>query len=104
MENILQQLIDLLKNVAPEVWNVLVLQVSIQANQYLIWGIVIDIFAFLCIVAGLYNMFSYYQGDSLVIFGIVIAILSVGLWSARYGRIANPEYYAIQMLLEQLPK
>lgn len=104
MENILQQLIDLLKNIAPEVWQALILQVSIQAQQYLIWAIVIDVFAVLAIVFGAWLMIDDTEAVVLVIFGVFLALVSVGFWVARYGRLANPDFYAIQMLLSQLPK
>ena len=102
MENIFQQLIDLLKNIAPEVWQSLVLQVAIQAQQYLVWAIVLDIFAVLCIIGGIF-MFDG-DGAGLIMFGICLALVSVEFWVSRYGRLANPEFYAIQMLLSQLPK
>ena len=102
MENIFQQLIDLLKNIAPEVWQSLVLQVAIQAQQYLVWAIVLDVFAGLCIIGGILMFDS--DGAGLVMFGICLALVSVAFWVSRYGRLANPEFYAIQMLLSQLPK
>lgn len=104
MDNLLRELIEAIKNLAPEVWAIYVRQNSVYIFSDIFWSIA-------CFIGALYlwkkGMFIRERDDyddemiAWLFWALAICLLLIGLICTCYAimRAINPEYYAIQMLL-----
>ena len=111
MTEIIQQLIDLLKEMAPNVWAVLVKQAQLEAISHLAWGILCPIGMFVALSIARYAENAYKQDrysswDVVVVlayFGaVVLLIVGIAELLTAFRWFANPDFYAIHVLLRQL--
>lgn len=120
-KDMLQELVSLVKSVAPELWEIVLRQVYVETIQFLVWVIILAVFA-----AFLFRLGKHYQGKSqkqreanagkawyekdddnwwfsamLSYLGSVVAIVvSLILVNAIIGRLINPKFYALSRLIE----
>jgi len=108
LQDVLTQLVQFVEEAAPEVWRIAMKQVMIQAWQYAIVIAVCSALAYvLAKVAKHQNELheENYRGlhDMGAIFGVVGSAISAGIAFgfavSIVGLLANPEYYAIRLLL-----
>jgi len=111
MDEILMELVEFLKNASPVVWSALIRQVYVEAFSKIAWGIGL---AALCYISVKTTKYAYNKtkDDSYSMWelgGIFLAILSVvvGIWSFEnfveaVKWFANPDFYAIRFILQQL--
>ena len=122
MEEILQQLIDFVREASPEVWRVLLRQVYVDACTDLLWLLMIAVLVYIVYRLGRraerasldekgeYNeRYSSSSQDSnriamyacYVIAGILAIVIPVLLTSALRAFL-NPEYYAVMNIVNVL--
>ena len=108
MDEMLKQLIDMMKTLAPEIWAIYLKQIYVSTIMAWIWsGISLIIMGgSLYFVTKLVNKYSDTDDEGYIfisslfvaIFVVMLIVLGINLDMAiRYG--LNPEYYAIQLLL-----
>lgn len=102
IDTVLQQLIDFIQNASPVVWDALIRQAYANAYVDLFWGALLGLFVpiVLIIIAIKFNDINeIYYFLSLVSFiaGCILA-------TCGFKELYNPTYYAIMMILAQLPK
>lgn len=110
MEQALIDLINQIKNLAPEVWAIYMTQVQVGIMQYKV-GLVASIVAILLGIAlliyGIKEGRESYDGTGKQITSAILltcgAIASILLITEIVGMNANPAYYAIQLLKQSLP-
>lgn len=101
MNEAIQELIQMLQDVAPKIWEVFMRQVMVNTIMYAI--------IFLLVSAGLILYIKYMQSiwesqdteDKIYLTSgvIVFLLVWVPLVVAIVGRTYNPEYYAIMLLI-----
>lgn len=111
MDELLRELIEFLKNASPMVWETLHRQVYVQAAQYAFWLVLFGAAVIPCVV--LVRKFLELReedewGDhelpialglmGCALFGILAAFCLV----SAVSRLINPDYYAIQIILNSL--
>jgi len=111
MEELIVRLIDLVENTAPELWRIglrQVLAVSIQSAIGIVFSVII---AYVCIriaIWGKKNMPDDYAEDEMwqvfaMVFGLVVGVVAIVIAITTMinliSYVINPEYYAIQYLL-----
>ena len=106
LDKLLRELIEFVKNASPVIWAALVKQVYVVALQHAIWIIVP--------ITSLIVFFSRQIKEAVEddntgeltfyvwIFRIVALIVMIGLASAAIARVINPDFYAIQLILDSL--
>lgn len=114
MEKAILELIEAIKALAPEVWSILIKQVYVDSASYLAWGVVV----------GLVSSYIWRVNVKLSIapddeyesdkddrtwraslcgaLGTIGTLLTVGLFITGLGKLANPEFHAINYLLDRL--
>jgi len=102
MDDTLVQLIKAIQDIAPQVWSIYMKQVMVDVFQ--IGVFVVLLFVAITVTAswvrkGWEDLDEFSQPLSITIIGSLIVILFL-LISEFAGRIINPQYYAIQKLLE----
>lgn len=104
-----QQLIDLanaVKSLAPQIWNIYIKQVHVEAITYLVEAIVtflVVLYTFKQVMQQLDEWGDEFAKPALtIVFGLVLS-LGIVFMFLGLGRVYNPEYYAIQLLLESIP-
>ena len=106
MDILLQELIDMVKNVAPSLWEMAMKEVRVTIVQQTVW--IILMIAAITVLSIIMRLLKN-QDDSwddkdfekfFVIAGIVIAAATIScLIAALVGNIMNPEYRAINNLI-----
>lgn len=116
MTELLQQLINFIKEASPVVWDTFIKQVYVEAGQALIWTVVLVISTVLLIKCGNYCRHKYNDVDEedylfgqylfgqwmSYAFAIFASLYSVTLITSAVSQFINPEYYAIQMIVGML--
>ena len=113
-EELIQKLIEVVTNTAPELWEIAIRQAYLSGVRALVWG-------FLCLGVGVWDLRyikktvdrakeGEYIGDeddltvaAVVILGMVLIIVLIfGLMniSEGFSYLANSKYYAIKLLLD----
>lgn len=110
MENILQQLIDMVKATAPALWAIYIKQAYIYGAQEIAWSIVFLVLGTILFRIGK-NEFrklkkdkNYDAGGGYFAF-VGTAITWIAFVLTLVGAVAkfvNPEYYAIQIMLSAI--
>ena len=112
MDQVLQELVDFLKAASPVVWEALYRQVYVIALSKIIWafGLAFLIFGAMKLSKkawewheedngfGDYNQLAYFCYG----FRVIVGVVSFGLVVSAIMRIANPNYYAINLILQKL--
>jgi len=106
-EDILWELIELVENAAPKMWQIAVKQVYVQALQkYIISGILLLSGVFLFFNTERLNKKNEEEDNSysgewrfLHLITIILFIIILGETTAAIGCSINPEYYAIKTLV-----
>ena len=109
----MEELIELLKNIAPQVWEILIRQVYVDAFSYMAWSVVLAIASILLGKHAKYFFKKYQSGNEwndydfpailLAIVAVVSTIIAVMLLFISIKEIINPEFYAIQYLINAVP-
>ncbi|MFA5152734.1 MAG: hypothetical protein WC554_09260 [Clostridia bacterium] len=108
MGNLIQQLVDLVQKTAPELWRIALLQVKGDVIETLVWALVSLAVGIGLFILSKYLFKSWYKefrdNDSpgaimCIVFGVVAALVFVGVLVGAIKMIVNPEYYAIQSLM-----
>lgn len=114
MENVIFELINMLENIAPEIWGVLLKQVYIEATMKLVWAgifgiIVFVIYKFLMKAKKNYEEEwgdGFYNDEGKWILYALASVFPIilGLFNFVDGIMwfMNPEFYAIRFLLEKI--
>ena len=105
MDEILKALMEFLKEASPMVWNALVRQVYAQAVGYIVGAVLALTVSIALWLSG--PRFAEAVCDDgakyhLRAFALGIFLISVGLSVSAWMRFYNPDYYAIQIILEAL--
>jgi len=114
MEEILRELIDLVKEASPKVWSIYRQQVVVQATQDMIWAV----FMIALIITGSYfarkiitklidNSYDWDDRETFTALAVIISIailigvlfLVISLTTIT-GYLLNPDYYVIQLLIK----
>lgn len=111
MTELLQELIEFLREASPMVWEAMVRQVYVEAAQNAIWtiaSIVLMVWGYLTYMRG-YTMHEedeesdgewiQFIGGLILALGFVFTIIT---GFEAVVRLVNPNYYAIKLILEQL--
>ena len=114
MDNtILAELISTIKNLSPMVWEILMKQVYANAATRLLWGLVMAVGAPIFLIkfipyaskqckkegwASNWDMAQIFAW----IFGIIVSIVGFIILTGALQALYNPEYYAIENLLNSL--
>jgi hypothetical protein len=97
MDTLLLEMINAIKAASPEIWRIVTAQVLVEATQFLIGGGVSLIIFIVLVVIALINI------NRMGVFPGVFSILPLGIsvvcFIAYYGRVTNPEFYALQYIL-----
>lgn len=112
IDQALQQVIDWISNIAPEVWRIAIRQVQANAFETAIWttfGFIIGISALIIGIKSL-KAFRKNGNDGVSFAGIWIGFgtsilafpISVGGLATIVHYLYNPEFYAIQLLISTL--
>ncbi len=119
MDELLRELIEVVKNTAPELWRIALLQVKAEIISNIIQVVACVIAVLLLVALMKFSLRKYYgsgksdwERNELWVFGIalspVIAIFPIFniviCANAAAMRLVNPEYYAVQVLLSMLPR
>ena len=111
MTELLQQLINFIREASPVVWGTLIKQVYVEVGQALIWTVVLVISTVLLIKCGNYCRHKYNDVDEegylfgqliSYAFAILASLYSVTLITSAVSQLINPRYYAIQMIVGML--
>lgn len=118
METLLQKLIDLVQQTAPELWRIALRQITVQQYQNLIGFILLLVFI-VCAVLMAVKLHKWRKiktdksgradtsvedlGMTFISIAVLLALISE-FYSLMYyiGTLINPEYYAIQVLLQMV--
>jgi hypothetical protein len=117
MEDLIIEMINAVKSLAPEVWTIYVKQVYVHAVLLTVWAFVTSafsaaFFAVMRIYQSKYEEFSkksssWERDDEendikalyAALFGLALLLVTVVLITSAIPRFINPEFYAIQMFL-----
>ena len=103
MTELLQQLIDLLKGASPLVWAAYMKQVYVYAGQQAAWAVLLLILILFIVKAGDFCKKFEEDLEWFFYFGaVLLGVLSFMLITRAVGSVINPEYYAIQNIINQL--
>lgn len=109
MEQVLQELIEFVKSASPLVWETLYRQVYVEALGVFLWviGLVVAIVTLIRLAK-----WSKQQEDedtdwegfdiTLYVASALIGVFAFGLLISVVKYIANPNYYAIKLILENI--
>jgi hypothetical protein len=105
MDKLLQQLIDAVKMATPVIWEALVRQVYVSTIAFGVGGVILCVFSIALAVAGKKTDIS--DGDHSIqyafwFFSFFFASASMALFTCGVMRWLNPNYYAIQMIIDSL--
>lgn len=101
MEDTLKELLEILKNISPEIWAILIKQVYIEVLGKVLWGIVCAIGSY-ALVKRLRPKLEGNLKWFAIATGILLAMISFGLFLSALKWIVHPEFYALRFLLWQL--
>jgi hypothetical protein len=111
MDNIIQQLIDLLKSLSPALWQTLVKQAYSEAFYKLLWGI---FFGVGVIISS--KVYAYGKNDEqeysawdehgwvAIVVGAFLGLASLLCLTSAIQWFINPEFYAVRWLLATVIK
>lgn len=108
MEDTLIKLIKALQEMAPQVWEVLLRQVYLEAWAKVFWSIVFGFLSFLVWKFASVKKEEWYENRDeeyyffSMIFASSSAFASIYFFSYAILWFSNPEFYAIRWLLEKL--
>jgi hypothetical protein len=113
MDELLRDLLEMLKTVSPEVWQILIRQVYVEALQNLLWVIVSVVMSWVSYRLMLPRLKDEYPDDYLDwnfpehlypwTFGLGILVAFIN-FVMGISYVLNPEFYALRYLLSQLIK
>ncbi len=112
MNEVLIQLIDMLKTMSPLVWQTLIKQVYSDGVASIIWAIILFIFGICLVKLTMVGYKKYSEDDDEIgwlmtqIFSSIGSVVTI-LFSFYYiisaiQHLFNPEFYAIQYIISQL--
>jgi len=101
-KDVLGELVTFVKTASPEVWRILIKQVYIIAAQNLIGVGVCVTLAVLLFKAAKSTTLAYHEDDGVDYLMVMIFSIATILLAAAIARLINPEFYAIQYLLQSL--
>ena len=105
---LLERLIDFIENASPVIWEAATKQVAVQAASHLMWATLLFVatLALLYVAKKSWKEREYNSNEELfVVFSILAAatgILGLVLCTHGVSLLMNPEYYAIDNLLDLL--
>lgn len=121
MEDLLRELIEFVKSASPMIWETFRRQVQVEIFQLVFWTVVLLAVSLVCTrlayktatnikTAKEENKDRFYRSDvdevMILMFSLTasVAALTIGLMniSDAISRIINPDFYTIQLILEQL--
>jgi hypothetical protein len=112
MDVLLQELIEFVKTASPVLWGIYIKQAYVDGIYSMIFGVALLIVGIVFTFVGLkYNKIAMEDGGDgvyesgwimLIIFGVVGAIAGIVVGCSSIGNFVNPEYQAIQLIIETL--
>jgi uncharacterized membrane protein len=111
MTELMQELIEFLKNASPAAWQTLLKQVYVEAAGQIAWALAMAVVCALLVKLGLYAKRQYVEdayslwdvGKWLSFGGACIAgLVAFGLCVSAMQWLANPEFYAIRYIIQSL--
>lgn len=120
MDELLRELIEFVQQASPMIWETLVRQVYVQAMQSAVWSVFWLLLVGVSVKALAWFNRRDHDGDLVMVdeygtnaehaLGVVFSIFTALVASVLFfycvvdfvSRLANPDYYAIQLILEQL--
>lgn len=114
MDIILEELIELVKNASPIIWDALYRQVFVEGLSYLIWAVFLIFVAVGFVRLAKWSALkakkikSYLTNDFEIItmfayaFSVISGFASFSLFVTAIKWFSNPSYYAIKILLSTL--
>lgn len=114
MTELLRELLELIKSMSPEVWSIYIKQVQIGIVTSISWAVILSVSSLFLALKALpatkeKENNDHYGDWGLVRFSIYVSIVFLVLISGfilthAISAILNPEYYAIQQLIKNLPR
>jgi hypothetical protein len=111
MTELLQQLVEFIKDASPYVWNLLIKQEYINAYANLIWTGILLLVCIIGIIIGTKmwklgnkeNDDDWYSASfAFFIFSIISGVVGLAILTPAIKILLNPEYYAIIHIIEKL--
>src|SRR3972149_1229769 len=107
-EELLQKLIDLVTNVAPQLWEIGVRQALVEGGKSILISVICLLVLFVCTKMGMDVLADKEYVDdetgvlALVLFAVALLCLIIGGSEFFQGisYLLNPQYYAIEILLD----
>lgn len=114
MEESIKELIEFIKSIDPDVWEILLRQVYVQIFQGVFWAIATGSgsvaswkfakkFYIKYKEEGTYSTWDLGVGIGYLL-SAVFGLISLALLSSSISMLINPEFYAIKLVLESLIK
>jgi uncharacterized protein YqhQ len=114
MNETIQKLIELFEQLSPKIWAILMKQVYIEATASLFWGLAVGAITLGFSSLGFHHRKKYqkdtYKNDdnsmwAWISWGTagISMIICVLIMISAIQHFANPEFYAIRFLLQQIP-
>ena len=109
MSKLIQQLVELVKQTAPELWRIAVLQVKANGVTMGIWSLISLGIGIPCLFVAIKefkrplenHIDDHMKAWLLLIFAGIMPIgIGLGLLTSVTQMMINPEYYAIQVLIQ----
>ena len=106
-EDVLRQMIQWIEGVAPVTWEAAVRQIYMDALGLAVMALPLWTIILLCI-RYLWRFYRTNEGDDDLVIGaaigsLICAIAAVGLTFSTVARFMNPNWYAIERLMNLLP-
>ena len=113
-KELLLQLVNAVKEMSPEVWRIFLLQVKVMIINHSIWAVILGLVTITGLVVTR-KVFKIEETDnegsrygdwggtiSSAICTGVVALIFLGVLTCLIGHIINPEYTAIDLLMDSL--
>ena len=101
--SLLLEIVGAVKDMAPEAWEIIILQMRVQAIGYLVGAIACFLSSIALIIATV-KLAKDYGEEGLFLMPGLLALFTIGgmigCILSSVGRFINPAYYAIKFILE----
>ena len=112
MDKVLQELIEFVKSASPVIWQALYKQVYVEALASFLWAIGLAVLAVILFRIAKWAMAKKeeegYMSDWEILYGFcyffsgVAGVVAFGFLVSAIKWVANPEFYAIRFILQNL--
>lgn len=114
-EELILELIKMIKTLSPKLWSILLKQVRIDFYRHVFWGLLLTVSSIYGVIKGIKNLVveykkDYYEQDELVqggywalfIISCVLVVVGLILLDEAFIELTNPEFEVISYLLSKI--